>query len=110
MLRRVKQKPAPPSFVFTITEIYMKKRSDKNSKTSAVGIMVENKHGTQIPNLRISVIDTLELRQLAVIRSMSLSQTANGRRTINGSTKVESEAIASLKNVGLGVLIAQPMK
>ena len=36
LLRWVKQKPAPRSFVFTFTEIYMKKRSDKNSKTSAV--------------------------------------------------------------------------
>ena len=35
----------------------------------AVGIMVENKRGTQIPNPLISIIDTLERRQLAVIRS-----------------------------------------
>ena len=41
----------------------------------AVGMMVENKRGTQIPHPLISVIDTLERRQLAVIRSMS-------RRTI----------------------------
>ena len=34
-----------------------------------VGIMVENKRGTQIPNPLISIIDTLERRQLAVIRS-----------------------------------------
>ena len=36
----------------------------------AVGMMIENKRGTQIPKPRISVIDTLEWRQLAVIRSM----------------------------------------
>ena len=36
----------------------------------AVGMMIENKRGTQIPNQLISVIDTLEWRQLAVIRSM----------------------------------------
>ena len=36
----------------------------------AVGMMIENKRGTQIPNQLISVIDTLERRQLAVIRSM----------------------------------------
>ena len=35
-----------------------------------VGMMVENKRGTQIPNPLISVIDTLERRQLDVIRSM----------------------------------------
>ena len=34
-----------------------------------VGMMIENKRGTQIPNPLISVIATLELRQLAVIRS-----------------------------------------
>ena len=39
-----------------------------------LGMMVENKRGTQIPNPLISVIDTLERRQLAVIRSMSLNQ------------------------------------
>ena len=33
----------------------------------AAGMMVENKCGTQIPNPLISVIDTLEWRQLAVI-------------------------------------------
>ena len=109
----------------------MKKRSDKNSATSAVAgfagiindamlppagveldavsMMVENKRGTQIPNPLISVIDTLERRQLAVIRSMSLNQTAHHPRTINGTAKVESEARAALKDVGVAGLIAQPM-
>ena len=35
-----------------------------------VGMMVENQRGMQIPNPLISVIDTLERRQLDVIRSM----------------------------------------
>jgi len=35
-----------------------------------VGMMVKNKRGTQIQNPLISVIDTLERRQLDVIRSM----------------------------------------
>ena len=74
----------------------------------AVGMMVENKRGTQIPNPLISVIDTLERRQLAVIRSMSLNQTASDPRTINGTAKVESEARAALKDVGVAGLIAQP--
>ena len=74
----------------------------------AVGTMVENKRGTQIPNPLISVIDTLERRQLAVIRSMSLNQTAHDPRTINGTAKVESEARAALKDVGVAGLIAQP--
>ena len=75
----------------------------------AVGMMVENKRGTQIPNPLISVIDTLERRQLAVIRSMSLNQTAHDPCTINGTAKVEGEARAALKDVGVAGLIAQPM-
>ena len=75
----------------------------------AVGMMVENKRGTQIPNPLISVIDTLERRQLAVIRSMSLNQTASDPRTINGTAKVEDKARAALKTVGIEGLIAQPM-
>ena len=70
----------------------------------AVGMMVENKRGTQIPNPLISVIDTLE-RQLAVIRSMSVNLTAHDPRTINGTAKVENEARAALKDVGMAGLI-----
>ena len=58
----------------------------------AMGMMIENKRGTPIPNPLLSVIDTLERRQLAVIRSMSLNQTASDPRTINGSANVEGEA------------------
>ena len=75
----------------------------------AAGMMVENKRGTQIPNPLISVIDTLERRQLAVNRSMLLNQTAHDPRNINGTAKVEREARAALKDVGVAGLIAQPM-
>ena len=75
----------------------------------AVGMMVENKRGTQIPNPLISVINTLQRRQLAVIRSMSLNQTAHDPRTINGTAKVEEQARAALRAVGMAGLIAQPM-
>ena len=37
------------------------------AELDVVGIMFENKRGTQISNPMISVIDTLERRQLAVI-------------------------------------------
>ena len=73
-----------------------------------MGMMIENKRGTPIPNPFLSVIDTLERRQLAVIRSMSLNQTASDPRTINGTAKVEANARASLKDVGVAGLIAQP--
>ena len=74
----------------------------------AMGMMVENKRGTLTPNPFLSVIDTLERRQPAIIRSMSLNQTASDPHTTNGSTKVESEAIAAPRDVGVEGLIAQP--
>lgn len=75
----------------------------------AVGMMVENKRGTQMPNPLISVIDTLERPQLAVIRSMSLNRTASDPRTINGTAKLEDKARAALKTVGVEALIVQPI-
>ena len=57
-----------------------------------MGMMIENKRGTPTPNLLLAVIDVLKRRQLAIIRSMSLNQTASDPRTINGSAKVEGEA------------------
>ena len=75
----------------------------------AVGTMVKNKRGIQISRPLISVSDALERRQVSVIRSMSLNQTAHDPRTINGTAKVESEARAALKDVGVAGLIAQPM-
>ena len=59
-----------------------------------VGMMVENKRGTPIPNPLLSVIDTLERRQLAVIRSMSLNQTASDPRTLNGLAKLEKSTFS----------------
>jgi hypothetical protein len=41
-----------------------------------------------IPSPLLSVIDTLERWQLAVIRSMSLNQTASDSRTLNGFAKL----------------------
>ena len=71
--------------------------------------MFENKRGTQVPNPMISVIDTLQRRQLAVIRSMSSNQTAFDHRTLNDNAEVESEARAALKDVIVAGLIAQPL-
>ena len=58
-------------------------------------------------NPLISVTDTLERRQLAVFRSMSLNQTASDPRTINGTAKVEDKARAAVKTVGLEGQIAK---
>ena len=79
------------------------------AELDTVGIMVERKRGTQIPNPMISVIDTLERRQRAVIRSISLNQTASDPRTLNGTAKVEAQARTALNDVGVAGLIAQPM-
>ena len=73
-----------------------------------VGMMVENKRGTPIPNPLLSVIDTLERRQLAVIRSMSLNQTASDPRTLNGFAKLETKARSAIAKVGADDLIARP--
>ena len=75
----------------------------------ASSMLVENKRGTQIPNPLISVIDTLERRQLSVIRSMSQNQSAHDALTINGTVKAKGEAKAALKEVGLAGLIARPV-
>ena len=48
-----------------------------------MGVLIKNKRETPIPNPLLNVIDTLERRQLAVIRSMSLNQQAADPRTIN---------------------------
>ncbi|NCX21276.1 MAG: hypothetical protein EBX06_13850 [Rhodobacteraceae bacterium] len=73
-----------------------------------VGMMVENKRGTPIPNPLLSVIDTLERRQLAVIRSMSLNQTASDPRTLNGLAKLETKARSEIAKVGVDDLTARP--
>ena len=46
---------------------------------------------------------------LAVIRSISLNQTESDPRELNGTAKVEVKARTTLKDVGVAVLIAQPM-
>jgi len=43
----------------------------------AQGVINENQRGTPIPNPLLAIIDTVERRQLAVIRSMSLNQQAS---------------------------------
>ena len=77
-------------------------------ESDAMGMMVENKRGTPISSSLLPVIDVLERRQLAVIRSMSLHQTTSDPRTINGSAKVEGDDRAALRDVGVEGLIAQP--
>jgi len=72
------------------------------------GIIIVNQSGTPIPNPMLTVVDTLERRQLAVIRSMSLNQTASDPRTINGAAKTEGKAFDLLRDLGASGLIAMP--
>ena len=72
------------------------------------GAIVENQRGTQIPNPLLTIIDTVERRQLAVIRSMSLNQQASDPRTLNGSAKNVSGARTAVNNASEDGLIALP--
>jgi hypothetical protein len=69
---------------------------------------MSNKSGTRIPNPLLAVVDNLERRLLAVIRSMSLNQLASDPRTINGTAKNETHARGLLYDIGVEGLIAMP--
>ena len=57
----------------------------KHQKTiDAVGAIVKNDRGTPIANPLISIVDSMQRQQLALIRSLSLNQTAQDPRTLNG--------------------------
>ncbi len=74
----------------------------------AQGWIVENQRGTQIPNPLVAIIDTIERRQLAVVRSMSLNQQASDPRTLNGSAKNVKSAKAAMDDASEDGLIALP--
>ena len=70
-----------------------------------IGMMVENKRGTPIPNPLLSVIDTIERRQLAVICSMPLNQTVSDPRILNDFAKQETKARSVIEKVGADNLV-----
>ena len=74
------------------------------------GVMLTNQRGTQVVNPIVNVIDTLERRQLAVIRSMSLNQQHSDPRTINASAKVAQNARDVIDDVADDDLIAIPQR
>ena len=73
------------------------------------GILIKNKRETLIVNPLVSVIDTLERRQLAIIRSMSLNQTANDPRTLNMPARDQDQARALTGDNAPDSLLARPM-
>lgn len=72
------------------------------------GVLIQNKRGTLVANPLLSVIDTLERRQMAVIRSMSLNQMASDPRTINGAARSAVDARNVLQSFE-DDLIAMPL-
>ena len=98
----------------------MKKRSDKNSATSAVAGFTGVIDDAILPPAGVELRSDKEhliWNQFTRARSKEdwrdrsrwLDQTAHDPRTIDGTAKVESDARAALKDVGVGALIAQPM-
>ena len=86
-------------------EADIRKHQDMLDKT---GTLIKNKRETLIPNPLISVIDTLERRQLAVIRSMSLNQLAADPRTINGKGQSVNDNRGIIGMLADSGLIAMP--
>ena len=72
------------------------------------GVLIKNQRGTVVPNPLISVIDTLQRTQLAVIRSMSLNQQQGDPRTINAFGKMVNQTRGTIDNMGDDDLIAMP--
>lgn len=72
------------------------------------GVLIKNQRGTMIPNPLINVIDTLERRQLAVIRSMSLNQLASDPRTINAAGQTANSSRSVMGYLAGDDLIAMP--
>lgn len=72
----------------------------------SVGPLVQNDRGTMVMNPLFSVVDTLQRQQLAVIRSLSIMQTATDPRTKNmgGAKQVEFKNLLG----NMGDLIARP--
>ena len=74
------------------------------------GVLIQNKRGTLVPNPLIAVIDTLERRQLAVIRSMSLNQLASDPRTVNATGQTANNSRAVIDYLAGDDLIAMPQR
>ena len=60
------------------------------------GAVIKNDRGTPIVNPFLTVIDSLQRQQLALIRSLSLNQTAQDPRTLNGQGSNQSNLRRSI--------------
>lgn len=64
----------------------------------AQGVTVINERGTQIVNPLVSVIDSLQRQQLALIRSLSLTQLSQDVRTVNGQGAEKAKQRKAMDN------------
>jgi len=71
------------------------------------GAIIENKRGTNVVNPLVSLIDTIERRQLSVIRSLGLNQQHSDPRTLNARASQLKENRDTLQNLDED-LIASP--
>lgn len=55
------------------------------------GVTTVNDRGTHIVNPMLSVVDSLQRQQLALIRSLSLNQQAQDPRTLNGQGSTQTK-------------------
>ena len=74
------------------------------------GVLIQNKRGTLVPNPLLSVVDTLERRQMAVIRSMSLNQLASDPRTINATGQATNDSRSVMGLLSHNDLITMPQR
>jgi hypothetical protein len=74
------------------------------------GVLIKNKRETLVENPLIRVIDTLQRQQMAIIRSMSLNQTASDPRVLNATGKADANARNIIKEYGVESLIAMPQQ
>ena len=75
----------------------------------AEGYILTNQRGTDVENPRVRIMDSLERRQLAVIRSMSLNVTSSDPRTVKKQAADDDKARKTIKTQGVESLLASPM-
>lgn len=68
------------------------------AEIDAMGAIIENQRGTPIENPLFRVVDVLQRQQMAIIRSMSLNQTASDPRTLNATGNKVKQASKIVSN------------
>lgn len=74
------------------------------------GPLIKNKRETLVENPLIRVVDTLQRQQLALIRSMSLTQDGSDPRTMNAAGKEQQNAETVMREISMDSLISLPTR